>query len=284
MFRRVYYIFGESCFMMRIPKAVFIILIIYAALMSVAVSVLGVLLVTNAVDSGNSGTKESVSQSAEQSYLKLVLSPYGDYSPSDDELDAAKDIIKSRAEAMGVEDIKVTDLNGDIVIKSSPADGSNPLKTRENVEALAQSSVLTFRLGKEFQDTIIDNNGNTVQKTPVGETESTVLMDGSDVKSAEAKYGQMNSGSPAMHYIVLEFTDEGTKRFAEVTRKYKGQAISIWMDDIMISAPTVNDEITDGKAIISGDFTEQTAKELADNINFGALPYPLEITDLSVIN
>ena len=60
--------------------------------------------------------------------------------------------------------------------------------------------------------------------------------------------------------------------------------ISIWMDDTMISAPTVNDPITDGQASITGSFTAEAAQDLADKINSGALPFALETANYSTID
>ena len=71
-------------------------------------------------------------------------------------------------------------------------------------------------------------------------------------------------------------TDEGAKTFGEITSQYVNNTISIWMDDIMLSAPTVNSAITDGKAQIEGDFTAKEATDLANKINAGALPFQLE--------
>jgi preprotein translocase subunit SecD/SecD/SecF fusion protein len=63
-----------------------------------------------------------------------------------------------------------------------------------------------------------------------------------------------------------------------------GESISIWMDDNMISAPTVNEAITDGSAVISGTFTAESAKSLADKINAGALPFKLETSSFKTIS
>lgn len=78
---------------------------------------------------------------------------------------------------------------------------------------------------------------------------------------------QENSTSGGYDYAIsLTLSDEGAQKFAEATERLKGKTISIWMDDIMISAPTVNAVITDGKASITGNFTAATASELAAKI------------------
>jgi protein-export membrane protein SecD len=95
------------------------------------------------------------------------------------------------------------------------------------------------------------------------------------VKSAAANVYQDDSGS-TQYVVSLEFTDEGAEKFGEITSEYVNQTISIWMDDIMISAPTVNTAITDGKCQIEGSFDAESATELANKISAGALPFQLE--------
>ena len=86
--------------------------------------------------------------------------------------------------------------------------------------------------------------------------------------------------------VTLDLNDSGTEKFYEATSELyqsKGQ-ISIWMDNTMVSAPSVNAVISDGKASISGNFTYESAKELADKINSGALPFSLETTSFKTIS
>ena len=87
-------------------------------------------------------------------------------------------------------------------------------------------------------------------------------------------------------YVVsLELEDSGKEKFAEATTRLAGNGvISIWMDDTLISYPEVNEAITDGQAMISGGFTAETAKDLADRINSGALPFQLETVNYNTIN
>lgn len=77
--------------------------------------------------------------------------------------------------------------------------------------------------------------------------------------------------------IGLELTSEGGKLFAEITKRNVGKQLAIYLDGAPISAPTVREEITGGQAIISGDFTPQSAKELVGRLNAGALPVPISL-------
>lgn len=78
--------------------------------------------------------------------------------------------------------------------------------------------------------------------------------------------------------VSLNLDDEGTKLFAAITKRNLGKPVAIYLDSQPISIPTVQSEITDGKAIISGaTFTPDSAKELANRLNAGALPVPIKL-------
>lgn len=77
--------------------------------------------------------------------------------------------------------------------------------------------------------------------------------------------------------VGLVFNDEGAQLFAKLTKENVGKRIAIYLDGVAISAPTVNEEITGGRAQISGRFTPDEAKQLVRNLNAGALPIPIEL-------
>ena len=77
--------------------------------------------------------------------------------------------------------------------------------------------------------------------------------------------------------ISLELTDEGAKVFAELTKKNVGKQLAIYLDGAPISAPVVREEITEGRAQITGNFTPKSAKEFVGRLNAGALPVPIKL-------
>ena len=116
-------------------------------------------------------------------------------------------------------------------------------------------------------------------------------MEGMDVKSATPAIDtDPNSSSYRQYYISLELNDSGKESFAEATTRLAEShgVISIWMDDTMISYPTVNSAITDGRAIItmngSDDDTRDRTITLANQINSGALPFALTAENYSTIS
>jgi preprotein translocase subunit SecD len=77
--------------------------------------------------------------------------------------------------------------------------------------------------------------------------------------------------------VALTFNQEGGDLFAKITRENVGKTIAIYLDGESISAPRVNEEITGGSAVISGNFTAQEAKALVNRMNAGALPVPISL-------
>lgn len=83
--------------------------------------------------------------------------------------------------------------------------------------------------------------------------------------------------------VSLELDSEGGKLFADITKRNVGKRVAIYLDGLPITVPTVQNEITDGNAIITGNFTPQEAKELATRLNAGALPVPISLISQQTI-
>jgi protein-export membrane protein SecD len=99
-------------------------------------------------------------------------------------------------------------------------------------------------------------------------------LSGKNLKNAYVDYRSQGVGSPQ---IALQFDDEGTKLFAEITKRNIGKPVAIFLDDEIISQPTVQNEIVAGQAVITGDFTMQQANDLVKRLNEGALPVPITL-------
>ncbi|MDP2705632.1 MAG: protein translocase subunit SecD, partial [bacterium] len=84
--------------------------------------------------------------------------------------------------------------------------------------------------------------------------------------------------------VELEFNDEGGKIFADLTEKNVGQPLAIFLDNNLIEMPVVREKITGGKAQISGGFTLETARQLVERFNAGALPAPITLVQQQTID
>jgi protein-export membrane protein SecD len=99
-------------------------------------------------------------------------------------------------------------------------------------------------------------------------------LSGKNLKDAQVSFQQQGLSEPQ---VALKFDEEGTKLFAEITKRNVGKPVAIYLDEMIISAPTVQTEITNGEAVISGDFTIEEAKKLVRSLNEGALPVPITL-------
>ncbi len=104
-----------------------------------------------------------------------------------------------------------------------------------------------------------------------------VLIEGTDIKGAEAKAYSDNLGNNS-YQVALTLTDEGAEKFAEATRENLGRQIPIVYDGEVISAPTVQSEITDGNPSITNMESFESAERLASTIRIGSLQ--LELREL----
>ncbi len=180
-----------------------------------------------------------------------------------EDMQSAETIIKTRLVNENITDSEVyTDNeNKQIIVRfpwQSEETNYDPAKA---VAELGETAMVTFRSGS-------DANGQIL------------LQGAADVESAEAGYLEQEG-----YVVSLKLTDAGKSKFATATAQHVGQTISIWMDDQMLSAPTVNEAIPNGEAIINGMEDADTATSLAEKINAGSLPFALTIDDtIRVIN
>ena len=109
-----------------------------------------------------------------------------------------------------------------------------------------------------------------------------VVLQGTDVKTATAKIIEKETGAKE-NIVELNLTKEGGKKFAEATKANIGKPINIVYDGEVISNPMVNEEITGGQAVISGNFTYEEVENLASTIRIGGLKVELEELNSSVV-
>ncbi len=182
--------------------------------------------------------------------------------PSQTDMDAAMAVVRNRLDVQGYYDATVTQ-RGNKTISIEIPNISNP---EDAVQLLGATAKLTFR----------DVDGNVI------------MEGGTDVKRATYRYGQTRENGSMEHYVELEFTDEGTKKFADATTRISALSagsniIAIYLDEEMISSPEVGEPITTSTCVINGNFTEAAASGLADQIQSGQLPFALKEAELRSI-
>ena len=218
--------------------------------------------------------------------VEATFTPVTSAKATNKQMDSAESIIKQRLIGQNITDYEVyTDYNHDRIIVRFPwKNDEKSFDPQAAIEELSATAQVTFREGKEYTTETTGSDGNPVYKTPKGTTASSVILQGSDIQSASPQMTTDQTTGKSSYVVSLQLSSSGTQKFADATQRLKGQVISIWMDDVMISYPTVDAVITDGKCQIQGSFTAAEASSLANKINAGALPFKLTTTDSNTIS
>ena len=216
--------------------------------------------------------------------VEATFQPADGVDATPEQLESAKSVIETRMVANNITDYELyADTSSNRIIVRFPwKEETTNYDPNEAIEEISATATLTFRPGNSYESVDYAEDGTPVMKTPTGETAETVLLDGSLVESAQA--GIINDNGQTQYVVSLEFNSEGAEAFKEATTTYLNQTISIWMDDVLLSAPTVNNVISDGSAQITGNFTAEEATALATKINAGALPFSLETVNAGSIS
>ena len=137
------------------------------------------------------------------------------------------------------------------------------------VELIGQTPVLEFRLARPDAEEILKTNPNASPD----ELFITTGLSGRYLSRARVEFNPTTGAA----VIGLEFNKDGGELFAQVTREHKGEILAILLDGAILSTPVIVDEISNGKAQITGSFTPEEAKNLVRNLNYGALPVPITL-------
>lgn len=109
-------------------------------------------------------------------------------------------------------------------------------------------------------------------------------LTGRYLESAALEFAGNHTGQVSNEPLVsVRFTAEGGELFETITRNNVGNQLGIFLDGELLSAPNINEPIPGGTAIISGGFTPDEARALAQNLSFGALPVPIELKSTQTI-
>ena len=215
--------------------------------------------------------------------VEATFSPADGVEATTEQLNAAKEIIETRMVSNSITDYEIyTDpTNNRIIVRFPWRSDEENFDPEEAINELAATAQLTFREGNEYESTEYGEDGNIVYRTPSGTTAENVILEGSDIVSATPQMTQDESTGEYQYVVALQLSEDGTEKFAEATSEMVGSTISIWMDDVMLSAPTVREAITNGECSITGDFTSEEATQLANQIQAGALPFALQVSSYS---
>lgn len=196
-----------------------------------------------------------------------------------DAMESLKEVIERRVNIFGVSEPLVQTETAGLVsgLKDERLLVELPGVTDINraIELIGKTPVLEFRLAKENSKEILEANPQATLDEVFAETG----LSGRYLSKARVEF-EPNTGAA---YVGLDFNKEGGEKFAKITRENKGKVLAIVLDGAIISAPVIIDEITDGSAQITGQFSPEEAKNLVRNLNYGALPVPIELASSQTV-
>lgn len=173
-------------------------------------------------------------------------------------IESVKEVIERRVNMFGISEpnVQISSFEDkDRIIVELPG----VRDTQEAIELVGKTAQLVFaELGTEEEPEIILTD-----------------LTGADLNNAQVSFDP-TTGVPV---VSLEFNQEGSQKFADITEKNVGKAVPILLDDLIVSAPIVQEPIYGGTAQISGDFSLEDARNLAIQLNAGALPVPVEVVE-----
>jgi preprotein translocase subunit SecD len=189
--------------------------------------------------------------------LIVTLAPAPGVAWDEASLASAREVIISRLNSMGVANFTVT----------ASSDGTLLVALPESADLGTISPLITGAGYLAFVD--------STSPFPAGATVDAnleVILTGADIYHAE-----VIQDSLGRYEIAITLTPEGNQKMAEYSSKNVGHYLIIARDGVVISSPQVNAAITGGKAIIQGNFTQESATTLAIQLTSGTLPFPLVI-------
>ena len=195
--------------------------------------------------------------------VDVTFMPADDVEATEAQMTAAKTVIEDRLVGLGITDYEsyVDNNKNRIIVRFPWKNDETDFNPQTAIDEIGTTAKMVFRKGS----------------SATGEE----ILSGDDVASASAAYNETEGW-----VVQLKFNSAGASAFATATTELAASngTISIWLDDNNISTATVNEAITGGEAIIKGNFDQDSASTLANQINSGSLPFALSAESYSTIS
>jgi preprotein translocase subunit SecD len=202
-----------------------------------------------------------------------------------DSMDALRDIIERRINLFGVSEPVVQVQHASALSGAGEqliVDLPGVTDVKQAIAMIGQTPLLEFKVeGPQTPQEVKVGKDGKVDLGTVDTSKKYVSTEltGRYLKRATLEFDQ-NTREPR---VSLQFNDEGTKLFAQITKENIGKTVAIYLDGAPISTPVVREEIPSGQAVISGSFTPAEAKQLVGRLNSGALPVPITLLSTQTI-
>jgi len=186
----------------------------------------------------------------------------------DDALQSTRDIIEKRVNFFGVSEPQIQTIKTGNKYRIA-VDLPGITNVNEAINLIGKTAQLSFK-----EEATVEAKIATTTPIFTRLTKETGLL-GKHIKKAQVTFDPQ-TGKPQ---VDLEFNKDGIKLFGEITSRNVGKPVAIYVDNFLISAPTVQQPIIDGNAVITGNFSVNEAKKLAIAINSGALPLSIKLVE-----
>ncbi len=198
-------------------------------------------------------------------------------------MDALRDVIERRINLFGVSEPIVQVQHAGLISGGGEqliVDLPGITDIKKAVEMIGQTPLLEFKIEAPKgspQNATVDKDGKI--NLDIGSQFIKTELTGKYLERASLEFDQ-NTREPQ---VSLQFNDVGTKLFAQITKANVGKMVAIYLDGAPVSTPVVREEIPNGQAVISGNFTPNEAKLLVGRLNSGALPVPITLVSTQTI-
>lgn len=198
-------------------------------------------------------------------------------------MEALRDVIERRVNTFGVSEPVVQVQHGGLISGAGEqliVDLPGITDIKKAVEMIGQTPVLEFKT---------EAPKDTPQNVTVGKDGVATVDIGSQFLPTELtgrylKKATLERDPNTLEFKVsLQFDDKGTQLFAKITKENIGKTVAIFLDGSPVSIPVVREEIPNGQAVISGNFSPSEAKLLVGRLNSGALPVPITLISTQTI-
>lgn len=223
----------------------------------------------------------------------LLKADFGDGPVDPDAVDAAKVVVENRVNGLGVTEPLVQRQGEDRIIVELPGI-ENPDQAIATLKGTGLLEFIEVGKGSLAPGTVVqtdyEGEAQVAASGTVTNTEATgqlnpatgkpyhTIMTGADLKSARVGFDRVTNAP----IILFELTDSGAEIFRNYTREHIGDIVAITMDKVVLSAPVIQ-SVIDRSGQITGRFTLEEARSLAVQMQYGALPVPLEVIDTRAV-
>ena len=218
--------------------------------------------------------------------MQVILGVPEGFEVTTQNLQDAVQILENRTNALGVAEKRFQIAGERNIVGEFPGQTDSEQITA-NIKQVGQLEFVDFGTNPPPDGTIIETDfglaANAPEPTPgpdgVVPQRYHTVMTGTELRSVGVTQDELGR-----YMVAFELTSEGSRIFREFTTANVGRFLGIVLDKRVVSSPRIDDPITEGSGVISGQFDRQSANALAVNLRYGSLPVPLEVEQSRLVS